>query len=217
MLKARSCVEHSHRATGQNGHPNRYTLSEMKTSSKFVTLIGVITLGIAIGIIRNRNIDIAVEFSLTDQTGQRVTQEHLAGRYLLVFFGFTNCNQICPAAMTKLTQVVTALDNDGLADRTTPVFISVDAHRDTVDAVKSYVQSFHHRFVGLTGSDAALKSAADSFNTYFITQSPGEFGGYDVAHSPFVFIVDPKSRLVSYILRNASVEEAVQQIKEIIL
>ena len=189
----------------------------MKTSSKFITLIGVITLGIAIGIIRNESIDIRVKFSLTGQTGQRVTQEHLAGRYLLVFFGFTNCIRICPATMLKLTEVITVLDNDGLADRTTPVFISVDAKRDTVDAVKNYVQHFHDRFVGLTGSDAALKSAANSFSTYFVPQSPGKFGGYDVAHSPYVFVVDPESRLVSYILRDDSVDEAVLHIKEIIL
>ena len=62
-----------------------------------------------------------------------------------------------------------------------------------------------------------MKSAANSFRTYFDPQSPGEFGGYEVAHPPFVFIVDPESRLVGYVLRDVGVDEAVLQIKEIIL
>lgn len=103
-------------------------------------------------------------FSLTDQTGKRVTEKDFLGRFMLVFFGFTNCPDICPSGL----QVMAAgLDKLGAkADQVTPIFITVDPARDTVEKLGAYVKSFHPRLVALTGSDAEIAAAIKSYRVY---------------------------------------------------
>src|SRR5215470_14503744 len=106
--------------------------------------------------------DLDAHFSLTDQNGMRRTDADFRGKYMLVFFGYTHCPDVCP---TTLAVEAEALENIGqLASRITPIFISVDPERDTPDQLKSYLASFDARepssprlkFVGLTGSQEEI-------------------------------------------------------------
>ena len=142
---------------------------------------------------------IRVAFTLTNHNGATVTQEDLAGRHLLVFFGFTNCPDICPTQMSKLATVMGQLERSGQATEVTPVFISVDPERDNPEQVARFVTRFHDRFVGLTGARAAVTDAAASFKAYLHAAAPAGITDYQVVHGTTVYIVGPKGRIVDYV------------------
>lgn len=97
-------------------------------------------------------------FALTDHTGQAVTEADFRGRFMLVFFGYTTCPDICPIDLQNMAQALDLLGDD--AGRIQPVFVTVDPARDTVEALSKYVPQFHPRLVGLTGSADAITDAA---------------------------------------------------------
>ncbi len=134
----------------------------------------------------------------------------------MVFFGFTSCHSICPTQMSKLTQVMAALDESGHGRRITPVFISVDPERDSPEKVAAYLEYFDDRFVGLTGSRSALESAADSFKTLLENLPVERNGKYQITHSSVVYIVDPLSRIVDYVPGTTDHREMAEIIRDII-
>jgi protein SCO1/2 len=157
-----------------------------------------------------------VQFSLINQDQKTVTNEHLAGRHLVVFFGYTSCPDICPTQVTKLDQAIKLLHQQGKANAVVPVFISVDPERDSQQILKAYLSYFHPSFVGLTGSRVQLKRATDSFHT-LLQDAPGPGDeNYLVAHSSLFYVVDQFGRVVENIPFNASVNEIVEKIKELI-
>ena len=97
--------------------------------------------------------DVRSEFSLIDQTGTAVTEADFAGRWQLVFFGFTNCPDICPTTLAYMASVLDLLGPR--PEQVAPLFITVDPARDTVPVMAEYVSNFHPRLVGLTGVIAA--------------------------------------------------------------
>ncbi len=187
-----------------------------KTAILFFVIIGVIATSIAFTVWHHDDGDTRVRFRLTSHTGDSVTQAELRGRHLMVFFGFTSCHSICPTQMSKLTQVMAALDESGHGTRITPVFISVDPERDSPEKVAAYLQYFDDRFVGLTGSRSALESAADSFKTLLENLPVERNGKYQITHSSVVYIVDPLSRIVDYVPGTADHREMAEIIRDII-
>ena len=157
-----------------------------------------------------------VAFSLTNQHGDTVTQKDFRGRYLLVFFGFTNCDGICPTHMSKLTRVMAELDGSGHARGVTPIFISVDPERDTPAEVAAYVKRFDHRFVGLTGSRTALEGVAASFKTFLQEAPPRGANDYQVSHASTVYIVDSRGRIVDYLSFAEGVEAVASRVRELV-
>ena len=129
-------------------------------------------------------------FTLTDHTGKRVTDQDFSGRTMLVFFGFTFCPDVCPSAL----QVVSAaLDKLGpKADRFVPIFISVDPERDTPAQLASYVQSFHPRLVGLTGTPAEIDAAVKAYRVYVKkVPDPKSTAGYTMDHTSLIYVMGP--------------------------
>lgn len=127
-------------------------------------------------------------FTLVDQTGRTVTDQDFRGRYMLVFFGFTHCPDVCPAEL----QVMSAsLDELGpKADEIVPIFITLDPERDTQEAMGAFVKNFGSRFVGLTGSPEAIAAAADAYRAayakiYEDTRKPD----YSIDHSGLVYLM----------------------------
>ena len=186
-----------------------------KTALLFFAILGVIATTFTITVWRYED-NSRVRFHLTDQTGQTVTQDHLGGRHLMVFFGFTSCVDICPIQMAKLTRVMAELDRTGHGTRVTPVFISVDPERDTPDKVAAYLEHFDDRFVGLTGSRAALEGAADSFRTLLEGLPAERPEGYQIAHSTMTFVVDPFGRIVDFLPGTAGHTAMAEKIREIV-
>jgi protein SCO1/2 len=132
-------------------------------------------------------------FSLTDGDGRTVTDRDLRGRYLLVYFGYTSCPDVCP---TTLNEIAGALqDLGGAGRRLTPVFISVDPARDTPSVVRSYVAAFSPRIVGLTGSAQQIASVAREYRVYYA--KGGDGANYTVNHSSLLYLMAPDGRFVA--------------------
>ena len=104
-------------------------------------------------------------FKLTDQDGHAVTDQELKGRPFLVFFGFTNCPDVCPTTLFEVSEILRALGPD--ADRTRALFITVDPERDTPAVMKEYLSSFDPHLSGLTGDPAAVAAVAKAYRVYF--------------------------------------------------
>ena len=173
--------------------------SRIRRALLFTVVVSASVAAAAIGFVKNSDPAMRIAFTLTDHNGSTVTQEDLEGQHLLVFFGFTNCSQICPTQMSKLTLAMGKLEQSGQADAVTPVFISVDPERDNPDQVARFLISFHDRFVGLTGARTAVTDAAASFKAYLQAAPPTGIGDYQVVHATTVYIVDAKGRIVDYV------------------
>ena len=95
-------------------------------------------------------------FTLVDHNGKTVSEKDFLGRHMLVFFGYTNCPDVCPLTLNTMTEVLDKMGSD--ADKIRPVFVSVDPRRDTPAVVKEYLSNFHKSFIGLTGTAAQAPS-----------------------------------------------------------
>lgn len=138
-------------------------------------------------------------FALTDQNGRTVRDTDFAGRYRIVYFGYTYCPDVCPTDMQKLGQAMRLLGKSAprTADKIVPIFISIDPERDTPAAVKQFVANFDPRFVGLTGSPAAIAAVAKNYAVYFKKQPAGPGGGYMVDHVAVAFLMGPKGEPIA--------------------
>ncbi len=130
-------------------------------------------------------------FSLTDHRGRAVTERDFRGRPMAVFFGFTYCPDVCPTTLTEMAGFIEALGPD--ADRIQWVFVSVDAERDTPQALASYLEAFDHRITGLTGTEEQIAAAARAFRVYY-RRVPLESGSYTMDHAASVFLLDAEGR-----------------------
>jgi cytochrome oxidase Cu insertion factor (SCO1/SenC/PrrC family) len=136
-------------------------------------------------------------FTMVNQKGETVTEKSFQGRYMLVFFGFTFCPDICP---TTLQVVGSALDQLGpKGEKITPVLISVDPARDTPEALKNYVENFHPRLVGLTGSPEQLAATAKVFKVFYQkVENPTRPKDYLMDHSSIIYLMGPDGKFVKH-------------------
>jgi protein SCO1/2 len=126
-------------------------------------------------------------FTLTDQDGMKRNDAEFRGKYMLVFFGYTFCPDVCP---TTLAVMSAALDKMGpAADRIVPIFVSVDPARDTPEVLKAYLSSFGTRFVGLTGTDEEIAATAQAYRVY-VQAHKDQGENYTVDHSGVVYLMD---------------------------
>jgi cytochrome oxidase Cu insertion factor (SCO1/SenC/PrrC family) len=133
-------------------------------------------------------------FALTDHRGRAVTEADFAGRWLLVYFGFTWCPDVCP---TELGTIAAALDAMGEAsEAVTPLFITIDPQRDTVAQMAGYVERFHPRLVGLTGTPEQIAEVARRYRVYYArVNRPDQGGDYTMDHSSFIYLTGPDGRV----------------------
>jgi protein SCO1/2 len=149
-------------------------------------------------------------FALTDQNGATRTAQDFHGKYMLVFFGYTYCPDVCP---TTLAVIKSALDMMGSrADRIVPLFITVDPKRDTPEKLKAYLSSFGPRFVGLTGEDKAIASVAKEYRVYYKIRPSENGGDYAVDHSGVVYLMDPGGAFIANYSLETSPEEMAQDL-----
>ncbi|HYN40043.1 MAG TPA: SCO family protein [Rhodospirillales bacterium] len=153
-------------------------------------------------------------FTLVDQDGKTVTDADFRGRWMLVYFGFTFCPDICP---TSLARNGDALDLLGpQADKITPVLISVDPERDTPAKMKDYVHFFHPRTVGLTGSPEQIAAVTREYRVFYM-KSPGNTPDtYQVDHSSLTYLVGPDGRFVQFFRHETSAQEMADKLKSML-
>lgn len=129
-----------------------------------------------------------LEFNLTNDNGQAVTADAYHGKLVLLYFGYTNCPDVCPTTLATLAQAVRGLGAD--ADKVRVLFVSVDPARDTAPVLKSYTGAFGPQFVGLSGNEKALDALTRRYRVVYSLDKPDAEGNYAVNHSSGVFIFD---------------------------
>ncbi|MBS0560233.1 MAG: SCO family protein [Proteobacteria bacterium] len=135
-------------------------------------------------------------FALTDGNGKTVTDADFRGKYLLVYFGYTFCPDVCPTTLTAVADAIDRLGPDG--KRLQPVFITVDPARDTPAAVKQYVASFGPEFVGLSGSADQIAKVAREFRVYYAPHRTGPGpNDYTMDHSSILYLMGPDGTFVA--------------------
>ena len=136
-----------------------------------------------------------VEFELTDHQGMVRTQEDFAGQWMLVFFGFTNCPDVCPTTLAEVAAVMDGLGED--ADQVQPLFISIDPERDTPAVLADFVPRFDAGIVGLAGTPDQIERTADNFNVFYEkAEEAASQGDYAIGHSSQLFLFDPSGGYV---------------------
>ena len=135
-------------------------------------------------------------FSLEDGNGRQVTDRDFRGKYMLIYFGYTFCPDVCP---TTLTDMADALDRLGpKADRLQPLFITIDPKRDTPAVVKQYAAAFSPRLIGLTGSPEQIAQVANAYRVYYAEHRTGPGpGDYTMDHSSILYLMGPDGRFIA--------------------
>ena len=140
--------------------------------------------------------DYAQGFSLTDHNGQLRTLKDFAGKIVVVFFGFTQCPDVCPTSMAELAQVKQQLGADG--DKLQAIFITVDPERDTADMLKAYMGNFDPTFLALRPTLEQLPQVAKDFKIYYKKVDGKTPGSYTMDHSAGSYVFDEKGRIRLY-------------------
>ncbi|KAF8075973.1 SCO1/SenC-domain-containing protein [Lyophyllum atratum] len=155
-------------------------------------------------------------FNLTTPEGQPFTEQDLQGKWPLVYFGFTNCPDICPEELDKMTAVLNVIEEEH-GKIFQPVFISVDPARDTPSRVGTYLKDFHPSFVGLVGTYDATKAVCKAYRVYFSTPPNADpAGDYLVDHSIFVYLLDPHGKFVEAFGQAVPKEDIIAKVGEVV-
>lgn len=166
-------------------------------------------------------------FSLVDHTGQTVTDRDYLGQYMLLFFGYTYCPDVCPTTMQVIGD---ALDDLGeVGEGIQPIFVSVDPQRDTPETLAEYVRHFHPRMVGLTGKKDEIISLADDYGaTFFKVFLPPSIGSSDdgneepekarylINHSAATYLIGPDGKFITYFPYGIGSVEIAKKIRNIL-
>ena len=143
-------------------------------------------------------------FAMVDQDGRAVTDRSYAGKYRLMYFGYTFCPDVCPVDVQKIAQgmkLFTATD-PGRAARVVPMFITVDPDRDTPAVMKTFVRAFSTTMVGLTGTPAQAAAMRKVFRIY--AAKAGNGANYLVDHSATIYLMDPANRPITFLEHDAT-------------
>ncbi|MEY3658666.1 MAG: hypothetical protein RL425_1427 [Pseudomonadota bacterium] len=138
-------------------------------------------------------------FSLINQDGQTTTDKDFAGKYRLIYFGYTFCPDICPVDAQVMGQALTLFEKEdkARAAKLVPIFISVDPARDTPAIVKQFVSNFHPRMVGLTGSVTQIDEMAQRYGVAFMRDKPNAQGAYLVNHARMIVLYGPQGEPIA--------------------
>ncbi|XP_008046203.1 protein SCO2 homolog, mitochondrial [Carlito syrichta] len=154
------------------------------------------------------------DFSLLDHHGRARGKADFQGQWVLMYFGFTHCPDICPDELEKLVQVVQQLDTEPSLPPVQPVFITVDPERDDVTAMARYVRDFHPRLLGLTGSPEQVAQASRSYRVYYQVGPKDEDQDYIVDHSIAIYLLNPDGLFTDYYGRSSSAEQISDSVRQ---
>ena len=154
-------------------------------------------------------------FTLTNQDGRQVSDRDFAGRYRIVYFGYTFCPDVCPVDARNIGAGLAVLDKSdpAIAAKVVPIFITVDPGRDTPAVLKSFIANFHPRMVGLTGSADAIAAVAKEYAIYYKQGEVSPGGGYMVDHSRVSYLMDPQGKPIALVPQDNSPEAVAAEIK----
>ena len=210
-----------------------------KTVIFFMVTFSVLVSTFIFAVLTHEDSNQRVEFSLIDRKGQTTTQKDLAGRHMLVFFGYSSCPDICTPQLQKISLVMKKLEAVGKEKLINPVFITIDPERDTPEKLDNYLGYFHESVVGLTGKRTAIKKVTNTFSTLLADapepkkpmshenmnhdnldhskmnhEMPED--NYLVTHSSMIYVVDQYGRIVDHISFGMNISDIYSKVQSLI-
>jgi len=154
-------------------------------------------------------------FALVDHKGQQRTDEDFRGKYMLIYFGYIYCPDVCPTALQVMTQAVGLLAPE-TQKKITPIFITIDPERDTVKQLNAYVDNFHPSMVGLTGTAEQIAKTARAYRVYYgrAKSTKKETTDYLMDHSSIVFLINPDGKYVTHFTHATPPEKMAEKLKK---
>lgn len=151
-------------------------------------------------------------FELVDQTGTTRSEGDFLGRYMLIYFGYVYCPDVCPTSLSNMTQALDELAEDApdKAAKIVPLFITVDPERDTVEVIESYAEHFHPEMVALTGNEAQVAKAAKAYRVYYAKAGEEGSDDYLMDHSSFIYLMGPDGKYVAHFTHTAAPDEIAE-------
>lgn len=153
------------------------------------------------------------DFELTDHQGSLRSEEDFAGQWMLIFFGFANCPDVCPMTLAEIAFVMDSLGVN--AGQIQPLFVSIDPERDTPSALAEFVPRFDAGIIGLTGTPDQVKRTSETFKIFYekIEQASAP-NGYTMGHSSQLFLFDPEAGFLTSWAYGTPAEEILADLRE---
>ena len=165
-------------------------------------------------LLAGESVGINPRYLLQDPRGRSVTNEDFHGRFQLISFGYTYCPDVCPTTLVEMAAILKQLGDQ--AERVQPIFITVDPERDSGKVLQTYTEFFDPRILGLTGSPALVRRAADNFKIrYAKVHEPGN-DNYAVDHSAGMILLGPNGEFIKKFAFATPVQEIVEALAEIL-
>jgi protein SCO1/2 len=152
------------------------------------------------------------DFTLTNHRGESVTNKDFEGKFMLIFFGYTFCPDVCPTEMQTISLAMEELGDD--AENVIPVFISVDPKRDTVEVMADFVDAFHPSLVGLTGTEKQISEVKQKYRVYSQKADDEDPDYYMVDHTSFTYLMGRDGELVTVFSYGTSADAMADKIAE---
>jgi protein SCO1/2 len=159
-------------------------------------------------------LDYAKDFAIPDHTGKMRTLADFKGKAVVVFFGYTQCPDVCPTTMAEMANVMKELGP--LSDKVQVLFVTVDPDRDTPELLSKYVPSFDPRFLGLVGDKESTEKMAKEFRVFFQKVQGKEPGSYTMDHTAGSYVFDPQGRLRLFVRHGQGAEPIVHDLKRLL-
>lgn len=152
-------------------------------------------------------------FTLTDQFGAIRTDDEFRGKYMLIYFGYTFCPDVCPLGLRNISNALQHLGRD--LDQVVPIFITIDPERDDTEALKSYASTIHSSFVLLTGTPRELETVFRAYNVYAAKARPdGTMADYLMDHSSLIYLMNREGKLIDFFPHTAPPQEIAKKIHQ---
>ncbi|KAH9514190.1 Cu-binding protein [Bulinus truncatus] len=153
------------------------------------------------------------DWTLTDHFGNERSSKDFRGQWLLIYFGFTHCPDVCPEEMEKIVNVIKKTDNNKDLPKIQPIIITVDPERDTPEALKEYCNEFSPRLLGFTGTEEEILAATRAYRVYYSAGPKDEDKDYIVDHSIISYLVNPRGEFVDFFGQGMTVAQMYSAIQ----
>lgn len=192
----------------------------MVNTFKFWFVLILVTIAIVVGYIVMKAVDthptqpvqqvtVGGDFQLLDHTGKLRTNKDFHGKFMMVYFGYCHCPDICPTALTTITETLDMLGPK--AKHVQPLFITIDPERDTVERLADYITNFHDSFLALTGNAEQLDNAMRAYKVF--SQKNEDEEDYSMDHSSIIYVMDRQGKLISHFGHSTPPEKIAEALR----